>query len=85
MTKKEVEWLYAYILNNHTRLQSDVRAYQSQVRYRECDVVDGLELSLAIERYNMFCVVTHDIIRILNLQTCDFEDVPDPRKQKKEF
>lgn len=79
MKKKEVELLYAYIFRNHDRLHNEVRSLQQNVRYRECDVVDGIELALAIERYNMFCVVAHDIRELLRLRDCEFEDVPDPK------
>lgn len=81
MTQKELETLYQYIWRNHDRLHGEVRDIQQRVRYTDCDVVDGFELSLAIERYNMFCVVVHDIRQLLNLSKCELEDVPDIKKR----
>lgn len=84
MTRKEVELLYAYILRNHDRLEGETKQLQQNVRYRSIDTVDCLELALAIERYNMFCIVAHDLRHLLRLSDCPYEDdVPDPRKPLK--
>lgn len=81
MTRKEVELLYSYIVRNHDRLEQEVQQLQQNIRYRRVDVVDCLELALAIERYNMFCIIAHDLRHLLRLSDCPYEDdVPDPRK-----
>lgn len=68
MKKSELSLLYSYILNNRIRLKSDVRTLQAQLRYREIDVVDCIELACSIERYNTFKETTNQIKALLNLE-----------------
>lgn len=74
MTKREIESLLAYLIRRHDLLESEMIQLQTNVRYRRVDVVDCLELSLAIERYNSFNDFAADVRQILNLQKCDFEE-----------
>lgn len=67
MKTKEITLLYAYIHNNRVRLKNELRLMQSNIRYRDIDVVDCLELALAIERYNTFEETTNQIKALLNL------------------
>lgn len=53
-TKKEIELFQAYVLNYRSYLEDDIAVLQNNLRYRKVDVVDCLELSLAIERLNQF-------------------------------
>ncbi|MBP1559726.1 MAG: hypothetical protein J6C96_00560 [Oscillospiraceae bacterium] len=69
---KQKEIFMAYINNNRDRLQEDVRQLQQRVRYRDCDAVDCLELSLALERLNSFEEFARNSMAILRL------NVPDP-------
>lgn len=80
MTKRELEVLYGYIFRTYTRLEQEMHQRQAQMRYTEVDTVQCFETACAIERFNMFCMVAHDIRYLLNLDKCEFEDVPDPRK-----
>lgn len=68
MKKCELSLLYSYILNNRIRLKNEVRTLQSQLRYREIDIVDCMELAIAIERYNTFKETTNQIKSLLNLE-----------------
>lgn len=73
MKSKEITLLYAYIHNNRVNLKNEVRLMQANLRYRDIDVVDCLELALAIERYNTFKQITNQIKALLNLDD-KFED-----------
>lgn len=68
MKKCELSLLYSYILNNLIRLKNEVRTLQAQLRYREIDVVDCMELAVAIERYNTFKETTNQIKSLLKLE-----------------
>lgn len=68
MKKCELSLLYSYILNNRIRLKNEVRTLQTQLRYREIDVVDCIELAVAIERYNTFKETTNQIKSLLKLE-----------------
>lgn len=68
MKKCELSLLYSYILNNRIRLKNEVRTLQTQLRYREIDIVDCMELAVAIERYNTFKETTNQIKSLLKLE-----------------
>lgn len=68
MNQKELTLLYSYILNNQIRLKDEIRHLQSNLRFRNVDVVDCLELALAIERYNIFKEITNQIRILLKLE-----------------
>lgn len=67
MTNKERHLIYAYFYNNYVRLEDTVRVLQSNVRYRDIDSVDCIELVCAIERFHLFCEVSQDIRTLLRL------------------
>lgn len=69
---KQKEIFMTYINNMRDELQEDVRKLQQQVRYRNVDAVDCLELSLALERLNAFNEFSNSAISILRLA------VPEP-------
>ena len=69
---KQKEIFMEYINNKRDELQEDVRKLQQQVRYRDVDVVDCLELQLALERLNAFNEFSNSAKAILRLA------VPDP-------
>ena len=64
MKQSELSMLYSYIYNNRLRLKDDIRTLQANLRYRDIDVIDCIELALAVERYNTFKETTNQI-RIL--------------------
>lgn len=67
MNQKEITILFAYIYNNMTRLDDEVRDRQSVLRYRDVTVNDCIELACAIERRDMFRQTTTDIRHLLEL------------------
>lgn len=67
MTNKEKSIIYAYFYNNYVRLEDTVRVLQSNIRYRDIDTVDCIELVCAIERFHLFCEVSQDIRTLLRL------------------
>ena len=69
---KQKEIFMEYINNKRDELQEDVRKLQQQVRYRDVDVVDCLELQLALERLNAFNDFSNSAMAILRLS------VPEP-------
>lgn len=67
MKQSELSLLYSYIYNNRIRLKNDIRQMQTNLRYREIDVVDCFELALAVERYNTFKETTNQIKLLLKI------------------
>jgi acyl carrier protein len=75
MTEKEKVLLLSYQYNNRTYLERDVVQLRSNLRYRDVDSVDCMELMLAIERLNMFNKVFRDVYAILKIRKyTDFDE-----------
>lgn len=68
MKQSELSLLYSYIYNNRLILKNEVRTMQANLRYREIDVIDCLELALAVERYNTFKETTNQIKLLLKME-----------------
>jgi SOS response regulatory protein OraA/RecX len=68
MNERERLILMQYILNQRTCLERELKQYVQNVRYREFDVVDCLELILLKEKLAMFNQVIKDVFMILNLK-----------------
>ncbi len=71
MNQKELTLLFAYIYNNRTRLEDEKRQLQTNIRFRNVDSVDCMELMLASERLDTFNQVTNDIRHLLGFYTDD--------------
>ncbi len=69
---KQKEIFMEYLNNTHDNLQEEIRVLQQRVRYRECDVMDCVELLLAIERLNVFDEFSRNAKAILQLTPYDF-------------
>ena len=54
MNKKQLALWEEYKLNKRDFLEHDIQQLQTNLRYRQIDVVDCLEMALAIERLNTF-------------------------------
>lgn len=67
LTNKQRSLYESYKYNNREHLLNDVRTLQQNLRYRNIDVVDCLELALAIERLNQFENVCKSVDHILSL------------------
>lgn len=75
MTEKEKVLLLSYQYNNRTYLEREVVQLRSNLRYRDVDGVDCMELMLAIERLNMFNKVFRDVYAILKIRKyTDFDE-----------
>lgn len=67
MNQKEIEILMQYILFETTRLEQDVQQLRQNIRYRDVDVVDCMELMLALERLAVFKNFSGNVIHLLKL------------------
>ena len=75
MTEKEKVLLLSYQYNDRTYLEREVVQLRSNLRYRDVDSVDCMELMLAIERLNMFNKVFRDVYAILKIRKyTDFDE-----------
>ena len=68
MTEKEISLILAYLYNNKLHLERELKQRQSNIRYRDIDVVDCLELALCSERCSFFNQISNDIRILLNLK-----------------
>ncbi len=64
-TQKEI--FFQYIMNERDRLEHEVIQLRQNIRYRDVDCVDCLELSLALERLSAFIDFSSKAIQIFNL------------------
>ncbi len=71
MTKRQKEILMMYLMNTRDRLENDVVNLRQQLRYRNVDVVDCLELLLSLERLNIFNEIEKNVRALLNLSADD--------------
>lgn len=67
MTEKEKALIYSYIITNKTQLENNVRQLQSNVRFRDIDIPDCIELIVALQRLQTFNEVTSHILILLRL------------------
>lgn len=66
-TLKEKEMFLAFEYNHREYLTENLRQLQQNVRYRNIDSVDCIELIIAIERLNAFneyCKIMHTVFNI---------------------
>lgn len=71
MRKYETELLYSYFYNNLCRLENTVRQLQFNIRYRDFDSVDILELLEAKQELDTFRTITRQIILLLDMKSPD--------------
>lgn len=67
MKDKEKALIFSYRLSMQYQLENELKELRQNVRFRNIDVNDCLELCLAIERLNMFNQVIKDITMLLGL------------------
>lgn len=65
VTQKEI--FFQYLLNERDRLENEVAQLRQNLRMRNVDAVDCLELSLALERLSAFTDFSDHAIAIFNL------------------
>lgn len=67
MTQREIILLMSYIRNNSDRLEEEVKQLQSNLRSRDADSDDCMELIKATEYLHAFRDVTTDVRLLLGL------------------
>lgn len=67
MTDREIMLLCSYVYNNRIQLEHDVHQIQNNIRFREVDVPDCVELIVALQRLDTFKEVTGHIMSLLGL------------------
>lgn len=65
VTQKEI--FFQYLLNERDRLENELEVLRHNIRYRNIDAVDCLELIIAMERLNSFADFTAHAIAIFKL------------------
>lgn len=68
MTQKEIMLLCSYIYNNRVDLEREVRQLQNNIRFRNVDVADCMELICALQRLETFKETTDHIMHLLKLK-----------------
>lgn len=68
MTQQEMILLYSYIYNNRVELEHEVRQLQNNIRFRNVDIADCMELICALQRLETFKEVTDHIMILLKLK-----------------
>lgn len=67
MTQKEILLIMSYIYNNRVRMEEEVRHLQNNIRFRNIDVADCIELICAIQQLDTFNETTKHIRLLLGL------------------
>ena len=66
-TQKQRDLWAEYKYNRGEYLKQDIEQLQQNLRYRRVDIVDCIEMALAIERYNTFIQVCKSVEVFLKL------------------
>lgn len=75
MRQNEKDLITRYIYNNRVRLENNVHQLQSNIRFRNIDTVDCIELLLAKQELDTFKEVTNHIRLLLKLNERNEENV----------
>lgn len=75
MRQNEKDLITRYIYNNRVRLENNVHQLQSNIRFRNIDTVDCIELMLAQQELETFKEVTKHIRLLLKLNERNEENV----------
>lgn len=67
MTSKEYAILLNYMYNNQKRLEDEIRQLKTNLRFRDIDVVDCIELALALNQLDTFKETTKQIRLLLKI------------------
>lgn len=69
MTQKERDFYGAYVYNQRTRMEEEIKQLQQNIRWhKEISPIDCLELIIAQTRYEVFCQFVHDFNVITNIE-----------------
>lgn len=75
MRQNEKDLITRYIYNNRVRLENHVHQLQSNIRFRNIDTVDCIELMLAQQELETFKEVTKHIRLLLKLDERNEDNV----------
>lgn len=75
MRQNEKDLITRYIYNNRVRLENNVHQLQSNIRFRNIDTVDCIELLLAKQELDTFKEVSNHIRLLLKLNERNEENV----------
>lgn len=67
MKRKEAELLYSYFYNNLCRMENEVKQLQFNLRFRNIDSSDCLELLISTVQLDTFREATRQIISLLDI------------------
>lgn len=68
MTQKEMMLLCSYVYNNRIQLEHEVRQLQNNIRFRNVDIADCVEMICSLQRLETFIEVTNHIMLLLKLK-----------------
>lgn len=75
MRQSEKDLITRYIYNNRVRLENNVHQLQSNIRFRNIDTVDCIELMLAQQELETFKEITKHIRLLLKLNERNEDNV----------
>lgn len=75
MRQNEIDLITRYIYNNRVRLENNVHQLQSNIRFRNIDTVDCIDLMLAQQELETFKEVSKHIRLLLKLNERNEENV----------
>lgn len=67
MTSKEKELLLSWLINEESRLDSELVQLRQNLRFRRIEITDCFELALTQQRYFDFCDFALVVARLLNI------------------
>lgn len=67
MKQSEKDLLWAWIVNEETRIENELVEIRNRVRFRKIDITDNVEMMLMLQRLEDFRDFALILIRLLNL------------------
>lgn len=67
MKQTEKDLLWAWIVNEETRIESELIEVRNRIRFRRIDITDNVEMMLTQQRLEDFRDFALILIRLLNL------------------
>lgn len=73
MRQSEIDILNAYFYNNYVRLESNIHTLKNNIRFRNIDQTDCIELMLSIQEFDTFKEIMKHIKLLLKLNKNESE------------
>ena len=67
MRQNEIDILNAYFYNNYVRLENNIHTLKNNIRFRNIDQTDCIELMLAIQEFDTFKEIMSHVKLLLKL------------------